>query len=165
MAEEIPLYAGELRRLVEDYAKRLKPLDDATVHRRPSPGKWSVAEIVGHLVDSASNNHQRFVRGRWQDSLEFNGYAQDEWVAAQQYQRADFPALLALWRTFNLHLAHVMETTPAAVRQKAYVKHNFDRVGFRPMISGTPATLDWFMEDYVEHFKHHLRQIDALLTS
>ena len=165
MAEESPAYAGELRRLVGEYAETLKRMDDVAIHRRPGPGKWSIAEIVGHLVDSASNNHQRFVRGRWQDSLVFTGYEQDEWVAAQHYQAADFPAVLALWRSFNLHLAHVMETTPAPVRHRAYIEHNLDQVSFSQLPADTPATLDWFMEDYVEHFKHHLRQIDALLPS
>jgi hypothetical protein len=93
----------------------------------------------------------------------FDGYGQDDWVAAQHYQDADFKELLALWRGYNLHLARVMELMPAAERKKSYIRHNFDQVAFRPMPAGTPATLDWFMEDYVEHLKHHLKQIDSLL--
>jgi hypothetical protein len=135
------------------------------VRRRPAPGKWSVAEIVGHLIDSASNNHQRFMRARWQDTLVFPGYGQDDWVAAQRYQDADWRTLVELWRGFNLHLADVMHHTPADVRETVYINHNFDQIAFRPMTAGTPATLGWFMEDYVEHFKHHLKQIDALLAS
>ena len=158
-------YAAELRRLVDAYGARLAGLDDSVVHRRPGHEKWSVAEIIGHLVDSASNNHQRFVRGRWQDDLTFPGYDQDVWVASQRYQDAEWHTLVELWRTFNLHLAHVMERMPAEVRKKQYIRHNLDQVGFRPMMAGTPATLDWFMEDYVEHLKHHLKQIDAILAS
>jgi len=165
MTEERPRYADELRRLVADYAVRFAALPESIIRRRPGPGKWSIAEIVGHLVDSASNNHQRFVRGPGQDSLIFAGYAQDEWVAAQGYQDAEWKALVELWRGYNLHLARVMERIPAADRKREYIKHNFDQVAFRPMPAGDPATLDWFMEDYVEHFKHHLRQIDALLAS
>lgn len=158
-------HASELRRLTRDYSRRLAAADDAAVRRRPAPGKWSIAEIVGHLVDSASNNHQRFNRARSQDSLVFPGYAQDDWVAAQRYQEADWETLVQLWSAFNLHLADVMERTPAPIRQKSYINHNFDQVAFRPMAAGTPATLDWFMEDYVEHLKHHLKQIDALLPT
>jgi hypothetical protein len=158
-------HAGELRRLVRGYTPRLSDLHEAAVRRRPAPGKWSIAEIVGHLIDSASNNHQRFIRARSQESLFFPGYAQDDWVAAQGYQEADWAALLQLWTAFNLHLADVMERTPAAVRQKSYINHNFDQIAFRPVAAGTPATLEWFMEDYVEHFRLHLRQIDALLTT
>ena len=159
----MPSYATELSRLVTEYAMLLLKLDDAAIRRRPAPGKWSIAEIIGHLVDSASNNHKRFVRGPRQDALVFDGYEQDDWVSAQGYQNADFRQLIDLWRGYNLHLARVMELTPAAAREKTYIKHNFDQVAFRPMPAGSPATLDWFMEDYVEHFKHHLKQIDALL--
>jgi hypothetical protein len=67
--------------------------------------------------------------------------------------------------TFNLHLASVMEGMSAAERKREYIKHNFDEVGFRPLPAGRPATLDWFMEDYVEHFRHHLQQVDALLPT
>ena len=159
----MPAYAAELRRLVNQYSVSLGMLDNPTVHHRPAPGKWSIAEIIGHLVDSASNNHQRFVRGRWQDDLVFSGYDQDLWVSAQRYQDAEWQSLILLWQTFNLHIAHVMEHTPAEVRQKQYMEHNLDQVGFRPRTADTPATLDWFMEDYVEHLKHHLKQVDALL--
>jgi hypothetical protein len=162
MTEE-PAYASELRRLVGLYWMSLGKLDELTAHRRPVPGKWSIAEVIGHLVDSASNNHQRFLRGRWQDDLVFVGYDQDAWVAAQRYQDADWQTLLELWRAFNLHIAHVMERTPAEIRRKPYISHNLHRVGFREIAATTPATLDWFMEDYVEHLKHHLKQIDALL--
>jgi hypothetical protein len=156
-------YASELQQLVGTYAARLSKLDDSAIRRRPAPGKWSIAEIIGHLVDSAANNHQRFVRGPRQDSLVFTGYAQDDWVAAQGYQNAEFVPLLELWRGYNLHLARVMQLMPAAARDKAYTRHNFDQVAFRPMPADKPATLGWFMEDYVEHLKHHLKQIDALL--
>jgi hypothetical protein len=164
MTDDSPSYAAELRRLVTDYAAKLEGLDGFARRRKPAPGKWSIAEIVGHLVDSASNNHQRFIRGRWRDSLVFDGYAQDDWVAAQGYQEADWTMLLDLWRSYNLHLARVMELTPPADRAKEYARHNFDQVAFRRLAPESLATLDWFMEDYVEHFKHHLKQIDALLT-
>src|SRR5262245_3901266 len=100
----IPSYAAELRGLVTEYAERLAKLDEKVVRHRPAPGKWSIAEVVGHLVDSASNNHQRFVRGRWRDALTFAEYAQDDWVVAQRYQDADWKELLDLWRAYNLHL-------------------------------------------------------------
>jgi len=164
MREELPAYAAELRRLVTAYGERLSSLPQSVLRRRPAPGKWSIAEIIGHLVDSASNNHQRFIRGRWQDALVFSGYEQDDWVTAQRYQEADWRTVLDLWKAFNLHIAWVMEQTPAVERKKEYIKHNFDQIAFRPMPVGAPATLDWFMEDYVEHLKHHLKQVDALLS-
>jgi hypothetical protein len=164
MNANVPEYAVELRRLVMDWSPRLDKLDDAVVARRPSPGKWSVAEIIGHLVDSASNNHQRFVRAGSQEDLIFLGYEQDAWVRAQAYQTADWANLVALWRSYNLHLAAVMAATPVQVRTKQTDRHNFDQIGFRVIQPGAQASLDWFMADYVEHLKHHLRQVSGLLA-
>ena len=100
------------RQAVEEAANRLAAVPDEQARRRPAPGKWSVKEELGHLVDSASNNHQRFVRAAWTDDLVFSGYAQDEWVTLERYQEAAWPDLVALFRTFNLHVAHVVEGLP-----------------------------------------------------
>jgi hypothetical protein len=134
-------------------------MGDAATRRRPGPGKWSPREIIGHLIDSASNNHQRFVRAQFQDDLIFPGYAQDEWVAAQRYQDAAWEDLLTLWRSFNLHIAHVMETVPEEQRLRQRVRHNLDQLAWRPIPREQPATLDYFMGDYVAHLKHHLAKI------
>jgi hypothetical protein len=137
----------------------LRAMPDAATARRPAPGKWSPREIVGHLVDSASNNHARFVLAADQDGLVFDGYAQDEWVSRQRYQDADWMELVTLWAAFNRHLARVMDVVPPTVREREHVRHNLDRVAFRPVAADVPVTLDWFMEDYVLHLEHHLRQI------
>jgi hypothetical protein len=125
----------------------------------PAPGRWSPREIIGHLIDSASNNHKRFVVGRWQDDLVFDGYAQDEWVTAQRYRDAPWVDLVMLWSHFNRHLARVMTSVPEEARRRPRAKHNFDRVAWRPLPADTPATLDYFMNDYVGHLRHHLKQI------
>jgi hypothetical protein len=153
--------ALELRRSVEQALPALRALDDAASARRPAPGKWSPRELVGHLVDSASNNHQRFVRARFQDDLVFPGYDQDAWVAAQGYQAAPFPELVELWRLFNLHLARVFESTPPELARRATARHSFDRIAFRPVPAGEPATLESFAADYVAHLRHHLRALGA----
>jgi hypothetical protein len=158
----MPDYADELRWLVECHAPVLLTFDEVRSARRPAPGKWSPREIIGHLIDSASNNHGRFVRARFRDDLVFDGYDQDAWVAAQQYQDAPWAELVGLWRAFNLHLAHVMDVTPEAERLKPRAAHNLDQLAWRALPADRPATLDFFMEDYVEHLKHHLRQIPGL---
>ena len=152
-------YAADLVATVERVARELAAVTADTANRRPAPGKWSAQEIVGHLVDSASNNHQRFVRARWQDDLVFPGYDQDAWVAAQRYDLADWKELVTLWRGFNLHIARVMETTPEDVRLRAHSRHNLDQIAWRPVPADAPATLDYFMADYVGHLEHHLRQL------
>ena len=156
-------YARDLVTTVERTTRELSPVPPEVAARRPAPGKWSVQEIIGHLVDSASNNHQRFVRARWQDDLVFPTYDQDAWVTAQRYDAADWRELLALWRSFNLHVAHVMEATPDEVRLREHRRHNLDRVGWQPFAADRPATLDWFMRDYVGHLHHHLRQVGAIV--
>lgn len=155
-------YADDLEATVRGTAKRLARVADADAARRPAPGKWCAKEIIGHLIDSASNNHQRFVRARWQEDLVFAGYEQDAWVEAQRYREAPWPELLHLWEDFNLHLARVMKATPDAVRLRSHTRHNLDQLAWKPTAAEQPATLDYFMRDYVDHLKHHLRQIEAL---
>jgi DinB superfamily len=140
----------------------LLELNDERTAERPGVGKWSPREIVGHLIDSASNNHQRFVRGRWQEDLVFQGYDQDAWVAAQGYQDTPWPELVALWAAYNRHLARVMASVPTGVRRTPRVRHNFDRIAYRPVPADQPSTLEYFMDDYVLHLEHHLRQIREL---
>ena len=151
-------YIAELRRAVDDATPRLLALGDASAEKA-APDKWSPREIIGHLVDSASNNHQRFVRGQFQDDLVFAGYAQDDWVRAGGYQDAPWEDLVALWRSFNLQIARVMERVPDEIRLRPHLRHNFDQIGFEAVPQGKPATLDHLMRDYVRHLEHHLRQV------
>lgn len=137
----------------------LLALPDHATAQPPAPGKWSPREVVGHLIDSASNNHRRFVIARWKDDLIFDGYEQDRWVDAQQYRDAPWPDLVMLWSQFNRHLARVMAAVPEGVRAKPQRRHNLDRVAWRPVASDVPTTLDYLMDDYVGHLRHHLKQV------
>lgn len=161
-AANVPDYATELASVVEDAARWLTTISEPESARQPADDKWSAKEIVGHLVDSASNNHQRFVRARWADDLVFPTYDQDSWVSAQQYQQAPWAEIVSLWRTFNLQIARVMAAVPQEVRLREHTRHNLDRVAWRTIPAHTPATLDYFMRDYVGHLRHHLAQIEAM---
>jgi hypothetical protein len=152
-------YVLTLRRLVEQGTAALLAMSDDETRRRRAPGTWSAREVLGHLVDSASNNHQRFVRARFQDDLVFAGYDQDAWVSLQQYQDAPWEDLVLLWRSFNLHLARVMAATPDDERYRSRLRHNLDVLAWRPVPRDQPTTLDYFMNDYVGHLQHHLQQI------
>jgi len=152
-------YVAELRGAIEKYTPLLERMSDEETRRRPQLGKWCPREIIGHLIDSASNNHQRFIRAQFQDDLVFPGYAQDAWVSAQKYREAPWGQLLELWRSFNLHIARVMEAAPETQRLRATVHHNLDELAWKPIPRDAPATLDYFMADYVAHLKHHLNQI------
>lgn len=155
----MPGYVAALRGAIEKSTPLLEKMSDESTRRRPAPGKWSPREIIGHLIDSASNNHQRFVRAQFQDELVFPGYAQDAWVSVQQYQDAPWDQLLSLWRSFNLHIARVMESVSTEARLRPRACHNLDELAWKPVPRDKPATLDYFMEDYVAHLQHHLDQI------
>jgi hypothetical protein len=140
--------AEELRAEVESSAPRLRALTEFEASRGRQPGKWVTKEILGHLVDSAANNHQRFVRARFVDPLIWPGYDQNAWVTVHAYRLRPWAELLDLWVALNKHVASLIESVPA------------DRLGTRCVVGdGDAVTLEWLMRDYVRHVKHHLGQI------
>jgi DinB family protein len=152
-------YIRDLETTVDDAAAWLSTLPESTVTWRPRPTAWCAKEIIGHLIDSAANNHQRFVRARGQDDLVFPGYEQDEWVSAQRYASAPWDEIVTLWHAYNRHLARVMAAVPGDVRYRKHDRHNLDQLGWQPYAADQPATLDDLMHDYVLHLKHHLSQV------
>jgi DinB superfamily len=115
------------------------------------PGGWSRRQVMGHLIDSASNNHQRFVRATLQSSLDFPGYDQEGNVRVQAPQEADWLLLVSLWAAYNRYLAHIIARLPAAKLEAAC------RIGGRE-----PVTLGFIASDYLTHMVHHLSQIGAV---
>jgi hypothetical protein len=85
----------------------LAGFSDAESELRPSPERWTKKEVLGHLIDSASNNHQRFVRGQIAAGQDSPGYEQEQWVRIQSYQSARWSNLIDLWRAHNTHLLHI----------------------------------------------------------
>jgi hypothetical protein len=142
--------AERLARLIATVPPRLVDYSDAEASAAPAPGRWSKKEILGHLIDSAANNHQRFVRTRFVPRLEIDGYEQERWVAAQNYAGEPWPDLVNLWLLFNRHLVHVLRNTPEDV-----LEHECSIGGKAPM------TLAALAEDYVRHMEQHLEQIFA----
>jgi hypothetical protein len=141
-------HADEILSLVQTEGRRLAAFDASEADFRRAPGKWSRREVLGHLVDSALNNHQRFVRAELAESLEFPGYAQDEWVRCQDYASTDWRALVELWAAVNRHLARVVRRIPEA---KLAVPC---RIG-----GGAARPLEEVVVDYLRHVRHHLAQI------
>lgn len=152
-------YVADLETTVDEAAVTLAALPERVVTWRPTQNAWCAKEIIGHLIDSAANNHQRFVRAGAQADLVFPGYAQDEWVQIQMYDRAPWYELLSLWRSYNRHLARVMAAVPFDVRSRQHSRHNLHQIGWKSFPADSPATLDDLMEDYVAHLHHHLAQV------
>ena len=142
--------SARLMRVVDSAEASLRQVRDEDSATPILKGGWSHKQVLGHLIDSASNNHQRFVRAVLQGSLEFPGYDQDGCVRVQFVQEAPWPALIALWAAYNRYLAHVIAHLPAAKLEVPC------RIG-----SNETVTLKFLVEDYVSHLVHHLGQIGA----
>ena len=148
MAMTVGDTANELRAFVSEFARELAHADARKAAGRPRAEAWSPKEVLGHLIDSASNNHQRFVRAQETDALTLPGYEQTHWVRSQGYHDAEWTHLVALWTHFNLHLADVIARIPA------------DRYSVPCTIGGSdPVTLEFIIVDYLSHLKHHAAQI------
>jgi len=152
-------FIADFQHTVEDAAVRLLALPDAATVRRPASARWSPREVLGHLVDSATNNHGRFVRAQLGDDLVFQGYAQDDWVRVQRYAEAPWLDLVALWRLLNLHLSRVMAVASPSERSRPRSRHNLHEVAWSTVPVDRDTTLEYFMRDYVAHLRHHLSQI------
>jgi hypothetical protein len=144
---------------IETAAARLLQISEERSAVPRVAGKWSRKEIMGHLIDSAANNHQRFVRAQFTDELVFPGYEQNAWVQSQRYQEKDWRELVSLWRLYNRHILHIMKVTPEETRLKLRHKHNLNLIASDTISESEPVTLDFFMRDYVDHMKKHLGQI------
>lgn len=142
--------AEDLDAVVSQTLPKLRAFSEDEVMRSRGAGKWVKKEILGHLIDSAVNNHQRFVRAQMTERLVWPGYEQDGWVAVQKYSERPWTDIVSLWLQMNRHLVHVMANIRA------------DRLGRECVIGDEePVTLEWLMSDYVRHLRHHLDQIFA----
>ena len=149
----------DFRATIDAAAARLGALDEAEAARPRADGKWAAKQIIGHLIDSAANNHRRFVLAQLTDHLAFEGYQQNDWVRVQHYDAAPWAQLVALWQHYNLHLLHVMAHTPSEKLQMPCAQHTLDRIAWQTVSQSEPVTLEYLMRDYIGHLKHHLRQI------
>ena len=137
LAEGLALFAG---------------VDEALSRERATPEGWCAREVVGHLIDSACNNHRRWIVGQTPGLAKFDGYEQNDWVSRQQYADESWADVVALWAAYNRHLRHVISRTPSV----------------NLLLSATapdgsePITIGFLMHDYVGHIRHHLKQVRAI---
>jgi hypothetical protein len=139
------------RKLIANTKHNFETVSDEAASKPAIAGGWSRKQILGHLIDSASNNHQRFVRALLQDELRFPAYDQEGSVRVERYQESQWAELVNLWANYNRFLAHILAGVPDAKRTT-------------PCFIGENAvmTLEELAADYVRHMQHHLDQIKDL---
>jgi DinB superfamily len=136
---------AEFSSLIGLAAVQLPGLTDTATR---TDGHWSRKEILGHLIDSAANNHQRFVRGQLERELITPGYAQKEWVETERFNDREWTDLVQFWLAYNRHLLHLMSNV-APERLDSVIR----------ITDHDPMSLQFVMIDYVRHMKHHLEQL------
>ena len=157
-------FLEEFRNTIVSATARLRNIPETQSAQKNSPDDWSAKETIGHLIDSAANNHQRFVRAQFTDDLVFSGYEQDQWVNSQKYRDESWSEVIQLWSSYNLHLVHVASAIPEAVLTKPRSHHTLDQIAFKLVDKNDSTTLEYLIRDYLDHLRHHLAQIFADVT-
>jgi len=152
-------FLTDFRETIVSGTARLKDIPEDRSRRKNTDDDWAPIEILGHLIDSAANNHQRFVRAQFTDDLVFPGYEQNEWVGSQRYRDESWGDVIQLWSAYNLHLVHVASVVPEDALTKPRACHNQNQIAFNLVDKNEPATLEYLIRDYVDHLRHHLNQI------
>jgi hypothetical protein len=137
-----------LQELIDHLPARLRVLPSAKVERKPAPDAWSPKEELGHLLDSAANNHQRIVRTQLEEKPAMPDYDGDAWVALHQYQRRDWHSLIDRWVALNCQLLAAAEAIPDSVWSRTCT-----------IADSGPLTLQFVFDDYIQHMLQHLRHL------
>lgn len=141
-------FLDEMRSKIDIFQKKISGLTEETASHKPTPDRWSIKQVIGHLIDSAANNHQRFIRLQNED-IHLPGYDQNMWVDANRYQGEKFSFLLNLWYSYNVHLLHLL----SGVDEKC-LSNKWHIPG------GENLTLSFIIEDYFSHLFHHAKKIE-----
>lgn len=156
---EFELNNEELLRLVSEWELRLLSLPEEVIGNRRNIQNRTIKQIVGHMVDSASNNTHRIIHLQYNMSpLIYPDYANlgnnDRWIAIQNYQNENWENLVQLWKYSNLHIAHVIDNVNPEKLNNEWISALQQRVSLKAMIL-----------DYLSHFKLHLNEIEDLINS
>ncbi len=141
--------SASLEKIVTQFPQEISTITDNEWQDKPTPKKWSKKEVLGHLVDSALNNLQRYIKVQFKDKP-LIVYRQDEWVNAQNWQDKPIADIITLWVSINQQILHVWKHFP------------IDKTAALINISEGDELLYSFLDmtdDYIEHFYHHKQQI------
>jgi hypothetical protein len=140
--------ANDVRSTIEQASGALIRMKPDEISSKDHPDQWSKKEILGHLIDSAANNHQRFVRASCNTAASFPAYDQNDWVRIQQYNKSEWARLIELWYAYNRHLSDVIERIPEDAMSAPC------NIG-----KEEPVTLEFVVKDYLRHLRHHVNQL------
>ncbi len=144
----------EIRKLAFEWEEKLRDLpEDVTLTRLNRQGR-NIKQIIGHMIDSASNNHQRMVRLQYSTNLVFPDYTQenDMWISIQQHQQENWYEMLQLWKYFHIHIAHIISHTDQSWLNNSWTDAN-----------GEPHSLKDVIFDYAAHMTLHINEIKQLM--
>ena len=151
MTQELKKVVDRLQEHINSVPSKFLKYPEGELKRKPAPNKWSKKELLGHLIDSASNNHLRFIKIQFMPQPFFvEGYHQDDWVRIQNYNEIDTQHLVDFWKIYNEHILNIMKNT-------ADEKLDMKITAEKP--SEAADSLFFLMKDYVDHMEHHLKQI------
>jgi hypothetical protein len=136
-----------LQYLCDTIPRLLFKIEEHEFSFKPRPEKWSKKEIIGHLIDSATNNHQRFIRAQFEHVPRIV-YDQNKWNAAGFYQETDSHQIISFWTAYNRQLIELIKRIPQHM-----LMNEVDTGG------ESNRTLEFLINDYVSHLEHHLRQV------
>jgi len=150
---------NEIRQIVEVEELFLNSLDQETISSKLNSQNRSIKQIVGHMIDSASNNLHRIIHLQYNDTpLIYPNYAtngnNDKWIAIQNYQEEDWNVLIQLWKYSNLHIAHVIEHIDLGKIENEWIASPEEAVCLKDMVM-----------DYPRHLQLHMTEIHALNLS
>ncbi|MCG8308379.1 MAG: DinB family protein [Cytophagales bacterium] len=143
--KEVTDVIQSLEQLIAEVPAKFKRLSIEEINHKPSPGKWSKKEILGHLCDSCFNNLHRIIRVQYEEQP-FIVYDQEEWVKRQNYRERDFDDVLDLWISLHRQFIHALKSFP-----ENHLNSLLDW--------GGEVTAQFVITDYLDHHNHHLRQI------
>ena len=156
--------AASLRAAIDEGVGLFRGVREDLTARRPAADAWCAREVIGHLIDSACNNHRRFIINQDAERLLVDPYQQNDWVARQRYAQTDASELVQTWSAYNRHIARVIEAMSDDVLNRGrgpMGAHSFPYANLPP---AEVVTLGHLVQDYVGHIHHHLKQIRRLLT-
>ncbi len=141
--------ATEINKIVDETRSNLHLFTDEQMRSKANPKKWSKIEILGHLIDSAVNNLQRFSEIPFmKDDYIFKSYSQDNLVKHNYYQESDQNQIVDFWSLINHQIAYLIQHIPNESLKLSV-----------SLTDGSSVSLEFLIEDYITHLKHHLQQI------